>query len=239
MTRSHSFVVIGQFYATVPVERGQIMRIKQIVAALTITIAAAGLSACGGSTSGSSSSAPTSAAEAAPAPAMSESATAPQQFGSACSAVPTSGPGSFQGMATDPVATAASNNPVLSTLVTAVKKANLVDTLNSAQNITVFAPYNGAFAKIPPATLNKVLADNATLTKILTYHVVGQKITPADLASGSFKTLEGGMLTTSGSGQDFKVNGVASVICGNVQTANATVYIIDSVLMPPAAKPAS
>jgi uncharacterized surface protein with fasciclin (FAS1) repeats len=211
------------------------MRIKQILAALTITIAAAGLSACGGSTSGSSSSAPSTTAEAAPAPTMSDSAAAaPTQFGSACSAVPTSGPGSFSGMATDPVATAASHNPVLSTLVTAVKKANLVDTLNSAQNITVFAPYNGAFAKIPPATLNKVLADNATLTKILTYHVVGQKITPADLASGSFKTLEGASLTTSGSGQDFKVNGTASVICGNVQTANATVYIIDSVLMPPA-----
>lgn len=215
------------------------MRTKQIVAALTMTIAAAGLSACGGNTSGSSSAAPAPSTTAEAAPATSESASAPQQFGSACGAVPTSGPGSFSGMATDPVATAASHNPVLSTLVTAVKKANLVDTLNSAQNITVFAPYNGAFAKIPPATLNKVLADKATLTKVLTYHVVGQKITPAELASGSFKTLEGDTLTTSGSGQDFKVNGAASVICGNVQTANATVYIIDSVLMPPAASPAS
>jgi len=215
------------------------MRTKQIVAALTITFAAAALSACGGGTSGSSSSAPATGTTEAAASATSASAESPQQFGSACSAVPTSGPGSFQGMATDPVATAASHNPVLSTLVTAVKKANLVDTLNSAQNITVFAPANAAFGKIPPATLNKVLADNATLTKILTYHVVGQRITPADLASGSFKTLEGDALTTSGSGQDFKINGAASVICGNVQTANATVYIIDSVLMPPAAKPAS
>jgi len=215
------------------------MRTKQIVAAMTITFAAAALSACGGGTNGSSSSAPATSTTEAAASATSASAESPQQFGSACSAVPTSGPGSFQGMATDPVATAASHNPVLSTLVTAVKKANLVDTLNSAQNVTVFAPANAAFGKIPPATLNKVLADNATLTKILTYHVVGQRITPADLASGSFKTLEGDTLTTSGSGQDFKVNGAASVICGNVQTANATVYIIDSVLMPPAAKPAS
>jgi uncharacterized surface protein with fasciclin (FAS1) repeats len=142
-------------------------------------------------------------------------------------------------MAVDPVATAASHNPVLSTLVTAVKKANLVDTLNSAQGITVFAPANAAFDKIPPATLNKVLADNATLTKILTYHVVAQKITPADLAAGDFKTLEGASLKTSGTGQDFTVNGVSHVICGNVQTANATVYIVDSVLMPPAATPAS
>jgi len=208
------------------------MRIKRIVLALSMTAVAGGLSACGTS---APSPAPTSATAETAAPV----AHAAAQFGSACSAVPTSGPGSFSGMATDPVATAASHNPVLSTLVTAVKKANLVDTLNSAQSITVFAPANAAFDKIPPATLNKVLADKTTLTKILTYHVVGQKVTPAELASGEFKTLEGASLKTSGSGQDFTINGVSHVICGNVQTANATVYIIDSVLMPPAATPAS
>ncbi|MFD5257418.1 fasciclin domain-containing protein [Streptomyces bobili] len=153
-------------------------------------------------------------------------------FGSACSAVPTSGAGSFDGMAQDPVATAASNNPALSTLVAAVKKAGLVDTLNNAQNITVFAPTNDAFAKIPEATLDKVLADKAQLTKILTYHVVGQKLTPKDLEKGSFDTLEKSKVTTSGSGESYTVNDSARVVCGNVQTANATVYIIDSVLMP-------
>ncbi|MEV8456362.1 fasciclin domain-containing protein [Streptomyces sp. NPDC052095] len=153
-------------------------------------------------------------------------------FGTACSAVPTSGAGSFDGMAQDPVATAASNNPALSTLVTAVKKAGLVDTLNNAQNITVFAPTNDAFSKIPKATLDKVLNDKAQLTKILTYHVVGQKLTPKDLENGSFDTLEKSKVTTSGSGESYTVNDTAKVVCGNVQTANATVYIIDSVLMP-------
>ena len=153
-------------------------------------------------------------------------------FGSACSAVPTSGAGSFDGMAQDPVATAASNNPALSTLVAAVKKAGLVDTLNNAQNITVFAPTNDAFAKIPKATLDKVLNDKAQLTKILTYHVVGQKLTPKDLENGSFDTLEKSKLTTSGSGESYTVNDSAKVVCGNVKTANANVYIIDSVLMP-------
>ncbi|HEX4702440.1 MAG TPA: fasciclin domain-containing protein, partial [Pseudonocardiaceae bacterium] len=152
-------------------------------------------------------------------------------FGSACSSVPTSGAGSFSGMAQVPVATAASANPVLSTLVAAVKAAGLVDTLNNAKGITVFAPDNAAFAKIPPATLQGVLADKATLTKILTYHVIGKKVTPADLASGSFATLQGGTVRTTGTGQDYQVNG-ANVVCGNVQTANATVYIIDTVLMP-------
>jgi uncharacterized surface protein with fasciclin (FAS1) repeats len=139
-------------------------------------------------------------------------------------------------MATAPVATAASANPVLSTLVTAVKAAGLVDTLNNAQGITVFAPANAAFAKIPAATLSSVLANQAELTKILTYHVVSGRLTPAQLA-GTHTTLEGGTITVTGSGENFTVTGgsssnTASVICGNVQTANATVYIIDSVLMP-------
>ncbi|MFJ5709401.1 fasciclin domain-containing protein [Streptomyces sp. NPDC093105] len=155
-----------------------------------------------------------------------------QPFGPACAGVPKEGAGSFDGMAKDPVATAASNNPALSTLVTAVKQAGLVDTLNNAENITVFAPTNDAFAKIPKADLDKVLADKATLTKILTYHVVGQKLTPKQLENGSFETLQKGMITTKGSGESYKVNDTANVVCGNVKTANANVYIIDTVLMP-------
>ncbi|MGW3562244.1 fasciclin domain-containing protein, partial [Streptomyces sp. NPDC000963] len=129
-----------------------------------------------------------------------------EPFGPACAGVPKDGAGSFDGMAKDPVATAASNNPALSTLVTAVKKAGLVDTLNNAQNITVFAPTNDAFAKLPKADLDKVLADKATLTKILTYHVVGQKLAPEQLENGSFETLQKGMVTTTGSGEDYTVN---------------------------------
>ncbi|MFD9479577.1 MULTISPECIES: fasciclin domain-containing protein [Streptomyces] len=153
-------------------------------------------------------------------------------FGPACASVPKSGAGSFDGMAQDPVATAASNNPALSTLVSAVKKAGLVDTLNNAQDITVFAPTNDAFAKIPKADLDKLLADKATLTKILTYHVVGEKLTPQQLGSGSFQTLQKGMITTKGSGTAYQVNNSSKVVCGNVPTANATVYIVDTVLMP-------
>ncbi|MGW9176729.1 fasciclin domain-containing protein [Streptomyces decoyicus] len=153
-------------------------------------------------------------------------------FGPACSTVPKDGKGSFDGMAKAPVATAASNNPALSTLVTAVKKAGLVDTLNSAQNITVFAPANDAFGKIPKAQLDKVLADKKTLTKILTGHVVGAKISPDKLADGSFDTLAKSKLTTSGSGESYMVDDSAKVVCGNVQTANATVHIIDTVLLP-------
>ncbi|MEW1636937.1 fasciclin domain-containing protein [Streptomyces sp. NPDC093801] len=155
-----------------------------------------------------------------------------QPFGPACAGVPKEGAGSFDGMAKDPVATAASNNPALSTLVAAVKKAGLVDTLNNAKDLTVFAPTNEAFAKIPKADLDKVLADKATLTKILTYHVVGRKLTPVQLENGSFETLQKGTVTTSGSGESYKVNDTSNVVCGNVRTANANVYIVDTVLMP-------
>ncbi|MFK4107560.1 fasciclin domain-containing protein [Streptomyces sp. NPDC002176] len=192
------------------------------------------LSACSGSDSDSDSAKSDSKASAsASAPAASEGMSSMDQpFGPACSSVPKDGAGSFDGMAKDPVATAASNNPALSTLVTAVKKAGLVDTLNNAQNITVFAPTNDAFNKIPKATLDKVLSDKAQLTKILTYHVVGQKLAPKDLEKGSFDTLEKSKVMTSGMGESYTVNGSSKVVCGNVKTANANVYIVDTVLMP-------
>ncbi|MDT7582174.1 MAG: hypothetical protein QOK35_3438 [Pseudonocardiales bacterium] len=209
------------------------LKFAVVAAAAVCTVS---LSACGGASPAPAPAPAAAPAAPAPAPAMAPSASAMaagENFGAGCAAVPTdaSNPGSFASMAKVPVATAASGNPVLSTLVTAVKKANLVDTLNSAQGITVFAPANSAFEKIPSADLNKVLADDATLKKVLTYHVVAGRLTPADLA-GTHKTLEGADLTVAGSGSDFTVNGNSSVVCGNVQTENATVYIVDSVLMP-------
>jgi uncharacterized surface protein with fasciclin (FAS1) repeats len=207
--------------------------------AVSLALGTAACSSSGSSSPASGSSGPASSAvagsgsAAAPAAAGSGAAAAVMDFGPACSSVPKSGAGSFSGMSTAPVATAASANPALSTLVTAVKKAGLVDTLNSASNITVFAPDNAAFAKIPPATLAKVLADKAELTKILTYHVASGRYTAAQLASGSpIKTLEGATVKPADMGGTYTVNG-AHVVCGNVQTANATVYIIDTVLMPP------
>ena len=212
----------------------------RLIAATTLVaglgLATAACSSSGSSTAASpaSSKASSPMASASSPMASSSAATAAKDFGPGCASVPTSGAGSFTGMATAPVATAASANPLLSTLVTAVKKAGLVDTLNSAANITVFAPDNAAFAKLPKATLTKILDNKAELTKILTYHVASGRQTPADLAMGTgLKTLEGGMVTPSLANGTYMVN-QASVVCGNVQTANATVYIINSVLTPPA-----
>ncbi|MDF9815992.1 fasciclin domain-containing protein [Streptomyces sp. SPB162] len=211
----------------------RIRRVALVSAAAAVLAVTA--SACSGSDSDKSNSANTTAAAppAAPSSAAGDTTNASAPFGPACAGVPKDGAGSFDGMAKDPVATAASHNPALSTLVTAVTKAGLVDTLNSASNITVFAPTNDAFAKIPKADLDKVLNDKATLTKILTYHVVGQPLTPNQLSSGTFPTLEKQSLSTKGSGESYKVNDTANVVCGNVKTANANVYIVDTVLMPP------
>lgn len=196
-----------------------------------------GLAACGGSSNASDSAGSSSPSSASSPMASSptsdgmtgDAASAP--FGAACSAVPKDGKGSFAGMATDPVATAASNNPVLSQLVGAVKAAGLVDTLNSANDITVFAPTNDAFAAVPKATMDAAMKDpKGLLTKVLTNHVVQGRLSPDQLA-GDHKTLAGTTITVKGSGQNFTV-GDATVVCGNVQTANATVYIIDGVLLP-------
>ena len=108
-------------------------------------------------------------------------------------------------MATDPVATAASNNPLLSTLVTAVAEAGLGETLNTAKDITVFAPTNDAFAAMDKATLDKAMGDpKGLLTTVLTNHVVEGRLTPEMLA-GDHKTLAGTTITVEGSGEDFTV----------------------------------
>ena len=218
-------------------KRNLLTRGVLLTAASALTIS---LSACGSDSAEDTASAATGSS----AMETSESSAEPmadEPFGAGCSAVPTEGEGSFTGMADDPVATAASNNPALSTLVQAVTAANLVDTLNTTDDISVLAPANPAFEAIPPDTLNAVLADTAQLTAILTHHVIPGRLTPEELA-GTHTTLNNDEVTIEGSGENFTVamEGTvtqmeASVICGNVQTANATVYILDQVLAPPAA----
>jgi uncharacterized surface protein with fasciclin (FAS1) repeats len=144
------------------------------------------------------------------------------------------GAGSVEGMAEDPVAVAASNNPLLTQLTAAVSgqlnpDVNLVDTLNGGE-FTVFAPVDDAFAAIDPATIESLKTDGDTLTSILTYHVVPGQLSPDEVV-GSHETVQGGTVEVTGSGDSLQVND-ANVVCGGVQTANATVYLIDGVLMP-------
>lgn len=163
--------------------------------------------------------------------------------GPACTQVPAEGEGSAEGMVDDPVATAASNNPLLGTLVAAVTAANLGDTLNSAEAITVFAPVNSAFEALPAGTVEElttapdVAQPGSQLATILTTHVVGARNDATDLQeAGTVPSLQGSELTIGGTAPDaltVSSGGVtANVVCANVPTKNATVFLIDAVLMP-------
>ena len=199
--------------------------------ALSLTLAA-----CGGDDAKAADTDDKASTSASPSEPMEPTETAmdagAQTFGAGCASVPATGDGSFDGMSTAAVASAASANPLLKTLVTAVTEAGLVDTLNGAEALTVFAPTDDAFAKVPAKDLKAVLADKALLTKILTHHVIAGQLAPDELA-GKHKTLAGDTVTVKGSGEDFTVGKEnAAVICGNVPTANAKVYVIDTLLMP-------
>jgi uncharacterized surface protein with fasciclin (FAS1) repeats len=216
-----------------------LVRAGLALSSLSLLLATA---ACGGSDN-SSSSPSTSTSSSAPVDTPSDSTStdpaAAGLVGPGCADYAKTNPtgaGSIDGMAAAPLATAASGNPLLTTLVSAVSgklnpKVNLVPTLNGGE-FTVFAPVDTAFAKIPPATIATLKTNDALLSKILTYHVVSGQLDPAAVV-GKHATVEKQNLTVTGSGDSLKVNG-ANVICGGVKTANATVYLIDSVLMPPA-----
>ncbi|OAH49868.1 fasciclin domain-containing protein [Microbacterium oleivorans] len=220
---------------------------KKMTAALSLTLVGAfALAGCSSSSApeGGTSSEGTESSQApmeSPSPEMTEDTMDPAAnlVGPGCAdyaeAVP-DGAGSVAGMAQDPVATAASNNPLLKTLTAAVSgqlnpDVNLVDTLNGDE-FTVFAPVDDAFAKIPAETIEGLKTDSETLTSILTYHVVPGQIAPDEIV-GTHATVQGADLEVTGSGDELMVNDEAMVICGGVQTANATVYLIDTVLMPP------
>jgi uncharacterized surface protein with fasciclin (FAS1) repeats len=219
-----------------------------LTAAGLAAVTAMALSGCSSATKEATSSATEKASSAAASAtsAVSSAIAAPASgdpVGAGCAAyaekVPT-GPGSVAGLAADPVATAAGNSPVLTTLASALSGklnpgVNLVDTLNNGQ-FTVFAPTDDAFGKVDAATIEKLKTDPALLTSILTYHVVSGQADPTQVV-GEHTTLQGAPLTVTGSGNDLQVNG-ANVVCGGIKTANATLYLVDTVLIPPAA-PAS
>jgi uncharacterized surface protein with fasciclin (FAS1) repeats len=155
----------------------------------------------------------------------------PMTIGTDCGMIPASGMGSMHGMSGDPVVTAVSHNPLLTTFAADVRRAGLVSALDSAHAVTVFAPDNAAFRKLSAHDM-AMMSGQAELAKILKYHVVTGRLTPAQLAhSMTLTSLEGSQLHTSKMGASYEVNS-AAVTCGNLQTANATVYIINKVLMP-------
>ena len=221
-----------------------IQRVAAVGALAALTVA---LAACGGTEQQSGGAAP-GAAAAPMNPTTSAAAgdgvtTNDDVFGPACSQLPQGdAPGSLNDMGPQPVANAASTNPLLTTLVTAVGKVpGLADTLNSQQAITVFAPYNGAFDDVQAAVgeqaFNELLGNQEQLGGLLSYHVVPKRYDADGLVDARTVTaLAGGQITIGGTAEaptvtDGKGN-TATVLCGNIPTDNATVFVIDKVLMP-------
>lgn len=193
-------------------------------AATVLALAAAG---CGAASSTAAGAAATHHPMASHSHAMTETA----RFGPDCAMVPTTGMGSFHSMSMDPVVTAAGHNPLLTSFAADVKTAGLTGDLNSMHAFTVFAPANSALAKLPASEMD-MMHSAAGLAKVLKYHVVSGRVTPAELARGmALRTLEGGSVKGAKMGSVYEVNN-AQVICGNIQTANATVYVINKVLVP-------
>lgn len=123
------------------------------------------------------------------------------------------------------------SNPEFSTLVTAIKAADLVTALSDTGPFTVFAPTNAAFEKIPKETLDAVLADKAKLTSILKYHVIVGKLMSKDIASmEEASTLEGSMVTVHAE-RGIKIN-TAQVTSPDIECSNGVIHVIDTVLMP-------
>ena len=216
------------------------MRIQRLGVATTLAALSISIAACGGN---SSTASPDNAAPTAmtAAPASTSATPATETFGAACGQLPQGdAPGSLTAMGSQPVATAASTNPLLSTLVTAVKAANLVEILNSQRSLTVFAPSNDAFAAakkaMGDAKFQALLGNKDALGNVLQYHVLpGRYDRQGLVGKASSSPLTGGKLQFKDTGDIMTVTdgsgATANVLCGNVPTANATVFIIDKVLM--------
>ena len=204
--------------------------------AAVVPVLLAGLAAC---SPGGDQAAPVAAAGSSDGAAAATTARPAGPVGPGCAMFPVEGPGSPAALATTPVAAAVGTNPQLTTLTSAVLTANLVDVVNSRQDITVLAPSDAAFAALGGDALTALLADVPRLTTVLTHHVVAGRLTP-DQLPGVHRTLNGDTVTVTGPAdapavaaeQTVVGSAPATVVCGDVPTVNATVYVIDQVLAP-------
>ncbi len=130
----------------------------------------------------------------------------------------------------DDIVTVAAGAPNLKTLVAAVQAAGLVDTLKGPGPFTVFAPTDEAFAKIPKAQLDALIADRAALTRVLTYHVVPGRVMAADVRAGKVRSVQGSELTVATQGGVTVDN--ARVIATDIRASNGVVHLIDTVVLP-------
>lgn len=203
------------------------MRHFRCVAASLAVLTAIGLPACSTKQSGS------------PASSSTRSDRTAELVGSQCAVYQVReprGPGSLAAMDDEPVAVAVSHNPMLRTFSSALfgqlnPRVNLVNTVDNG-SFSVLAPTDDAFHKLAPSTMNSLKSDASKLRSVLSFHVLADRLGPNQI-DGVHPTLQSGaMVTVTGSGNDIKLDD-AGLVCGGINTANATIYMIDTVLMPP------
>lgn len=164
--------------------------------------------------------------------AMGAAASGRRTFGPGCGILHRGGPGSEDALAAAPVATALSQAPGLSELAHAIHRAGLTSMLNAARALTIFAPDDAAFDALGAGNLQALLATRADLVRVLKFHLVAGRVTPAQLAKRHvFRTVAGTKLYLAHSGRSLGVNN-AAVTCGNVLTSNATIYVVNRLIIP-------
>ena len=210
-----------RFLNTRPARAGSAVAVTALAGAAVLALAA-----CGGT------SAPAAGAGTASHHPMASGHMAGARFGPGCGMVPASGMGSFHSMATEPLVTAVSHNPLLSHFARDIKQAGLAGELDMAHGITVFVPVNSAYGKLSASSRMMTMSTTAELARFVRYHVIRGEVSSAKLGSGMpLQTLAGGTLSTARMGGVYEVSH-ARVLCGNVRTANGTIDIVDTVLMP-------
>jgi len=146
--------------------------------------------------------------------------------------IPAQGNGGAGSMSKEQAINAAASNPQLSVFLAAIRTAGLDKTLNSRRSYTLVIPANSAFAGLSKTQIVH-LHNSGDLTRVVKYHALKTQISPQQFAAGARPlTLQGKPVTLSKTGSAYKVNG-ATVLCGNIKTSNATVYIVNKVLLPP------
>lgn len=153
-------------------------------------------------------------------------------FGTGCKILHRSGPGSQAGLAAAPAADAISREPGLSEFAHALRLTGLTSTLNASRALTVFVPDNAAFRALSAGNLRALLTTRSDLVRVLRFHLVARRVTPAELTRHPVVTTEAGTkIHVVRADRSLGVNN-ALVTCGNVRTANATVYIVNRLIVP-------
>ncbi|HET9895847.1 MAG TPA: fasciclin domain-containing protein [Streptosporangiaceae bacterium] len=201
-------------------------RLRRAAALAAVAVAALAGAACG--TAPPSPASPTGPP---PVPSSSPSPASTGHVGVDCGVIPARGSGSFASLSAQRTVAAAASNPQLSVFSSAIRSAALTGELNKMRSLTLFIPVNSAFAQLSKSDVS-FLSKPANVVRVVRHQAVPERVTPATIAhGGTVRSLSGSELVLAKRGTTYQVD-TATVLCGNIKTANGTIYLIDRVLLP-------